>query len=120
LSWNSESSDTLPLDAYLNRLVFNDESGKMGNLVLDMGRYNKFEEFPMLAMTTTNMALRLGMMDKVMFEAINTKLQKGLLELATIDSTANAAMSKSSTIQKLTIHWPSSHMLMSLNTNCLR
>ncbi len=81
LSWNFESKDDLPLATFLNRMVFQDNAGIMGDLVLDMGRYNKFEEFMMVNMTTTNMAYMLGIMDKVMVDAITAKIQEGLFDL---------------------------------------
>lgn len=81
LSWNNLPKDQVPLGSYLSKVIFKDESGKVGDLVLDLGRYNQFEEYPMVAMTTTSMAYRFGIMDKAILEAINGKLQFGLLEL---------------------------------------
>ena len=81
LSWNYESRDDLPLATFLNRMVFRDSAGIMGDLVLDMGRYNQFEEFMMVNMTTTNMAYMFGIRDKVMIDAIFKKLQEGLFDL---------------------------------------
>jgi hexosaminidase len=86
LSWNSRSKSELPLAEYLSRDVFCDSTMTMGGLVLDLGRYNQFEEYPMLAMTTSNLALRLGMMDPVMYQAIGRKLRTGIFELASFDS----------------------------------
>ncbi|MFO7923394.1 MAG: family 20 glycosylhydrolase [Bacteroidales bacterium] len=82
LSWNYESRDDLPLATFLNRMVFRDSAGIMGDLVLDMGRYNQFEEFMMVNMTTTNMAYMFGIRDKVMIDAIFKKLQEDLFDLA--------------------------------------
>jgi hexosaminidase len=85
LSWNFESRDNLPLATFLNRMIFRDSSGIMGNLVLDMGRYNQFEEYLMVNMTTTNMAYMFGIMDKVMIDAVIRKIQEGLFDLVGYD-----------------------------------
>ncbi|MEJ1238278.1 glycoside hydrolase family 20 zincin-like fold domain-containing protein [Chryseolinea sp. T2] len=90
LSWNYASKDDLRLSEFLSHRVFNDTSGTMGSLVLDLGRYNQFEEYPMLSMTTTNLALRLGMMDPVMLDAIGNKMQQGVIELSPFDSVTNS------------------------------
>ncbi|MGC3944321.1 MAG: family 20 glycosylhydrolase [Chryseolinea sp.] len=92
LSWNYASKENLRLEDFLSTHVFNDRSGLMGSLVLDLGRYNQFEEYPMLSMTTTNLALRLGMMDPVMLDAIRGKMQQGVIELSPFDSVTNAGI----------------------------
>jgi hypothetical protein len=53
----------------------------MGDLVLEMGRYNQFEEYPMIAMTTTSMSYMFGIIDKTLLDAINRKMQSGIFEL---------------------------------------
>ena len=53
----------------------------MGGLVLDLGRYNMFEEVPMINMTTTMMSLQFGMRDKIMTAAILDKVMKGISDL---------------------------------------
>jgi hypothetical protein len=53
----------------------------MGDLVLDMGRYNMFEEFNMFNMTTTNMFLQFGLRDKIMVNEIFDKIVYGLSDL---------------------------------------
>jgi hypothetical protein len=53
----------------------------MGDLVLDLGRYNKFEEVPMFNMTTTMMSLQFGMRDKIMTAAIFEKVTNGIIDL---------------------------------------
>ena len=90
LSWNYSSKDKVKIDQYLNEIVFKDKSHRMGNLVLNLGRYNQFEEYPMMSMTTTNFASRLGMMDPVMFKAVQNKLQNGILELGAFDSSTSS------------------------------
>jgi hexosaminidase len=85
LSWNYSSKKQVALDRYLSQAVFQDATGMMGNLVLQMGRYDQFEEYPMVAMTTTALALMFGIMDKVSLDAINHKMQNGIFELASYD-----------------------------------
>lgn len=94
LSWNYASKDQVSVDRYLSDMVFQDKSHRMGSLVMDLGRYNQFEEYPMMAMTTTNFASRLGMMDPVMFNAVKHKLQQGILELGALDTASSMAIRK--------------------------
>ena len=70
LSWNYESKNRMPFTNYLNRRVFRDHSEIMGDLVLDLGRYNRFEEYKMLNMTTTMQVFLFGILDKVIMESI--------------------------------------------------
>jgi hypothetical protein len=81
LSWNSKSRKEMPLSAFLNSYVFRDENSEMGDLALDLGRYNRYEEFPMFNMTTTMMALQFGLRDKIMISAIFEKVIKGINDL---------------------------------------
>ena len=81
LSWNNDPETKVVLGNYLSKAVFNDSTNKMGDLVLEMGRYNQFEEYPMVAMTTTSMSYMFGIMDKTLLEAINRKMQSGIFEL---------------------------------------
>jgi len=85
LSWNAQSEGQLPFAAYLNRVAFQDPSEVMGDLVLDMGRYNRFEEYKMVNMTTTMQTFMFGIMDKVMIEAVQKKLKDGLFDLIHYD-----------------------------------
>jgi len=81
LSWNSKSSKNLALDTFLNSFVFRDKNSIMGDLVLEMGRYNQFEEIPLFNMTTTLLSLQFGLRDKIMISAIFDKVIKGINEL---------------------------------------
>jgi hexosaminidase len=81
LSWNSKSRENMDLSSFLNSYVFRDESRLMGDLALDLGRYNKYEEFPLFNMTTTMLSLQLGMRDRVMISAIFGKAIKGISDL---------------------------------------
>jgi hexosaminidase len=81
LSWNSSSSKEMPLSSFLNSYVFMDDSRIMGSLVLDMGRYSRFEEIPLPNMTTTMMSFQFGLRDKVMVNAIFDKVMNGISDL---------------------------------------
>ena len=81
LSWNCKSRKELPLDKFLNSYVFRDESSVMGDLALDMGRYNMFEEIPLFNMTTTMLSFQFGMRDKIMTGAIFEKVINGINDL---------------------------------------
>jgi hypothetical protein len=81
LSWNSKSRKDMPLSSFLNSYVYRDENSEMGELALDLGRYNRYEEFPMFNMTTTMMALQFGLRDKIMVSAIFEKVIKGINDL---------------------------------------
>jgi hexosaminidase len=81
LSWNSKSAKDMPLNKFLNSYVFRDENSIMGDIVLDMGRYNKFEEIPLFNMTTTMLSLQFGLRDKIMITAIFEKVMKGINDL---------------------------------------
>jgi hypothetical protein len=81
LSWNSTSRNDLNLSTFLNNYVFRDEKSVMGDLVLDLGRYNRYEEFPMFNMTTTQMSLQFGLRDRVMISGIFEKVIGGITDL---------------------------------------
>lgn len=81
LSWNANSNAREQLGNYLSKSVFQDQSNKAGDIVLNLGRYNDFEEYPMLAGTTTGWALRFGFMDKMMSDAIFHKFQSAIFDL---------------------------------------
>lgn len=59
-TWSGTSVEEQTLEAYMNRFVFADAAGVMGKLTLELGRYNRFEEFPMLNMTVARLALMMG------------------------------------------------------------
>ena len=80
-SWNSRSIESMDLSTFLNSYLFRDESSLMGNLALNLGRYNRYEEFPLFNMTTTMLSLQLGLRDKVMISAIFEKVIKGVSDL---------------------------------------
>lgn len=80
LSWNSSSITKLPLTSFLNDYVFKDNRGIMGHLALDLGRYLQYEEIPVPNMTTTMLALQLGLNDRVMTHAIYGKVSDGMME----------------------------------------
>ena len=81
LSWNDSPDSRDALSDYLGKMVFADSTNKMGTIVLDLGRYAQFEEYPMLAGTMTGWAYRFGMMDKTMTDAFFRKFQTGIFDL---------------------------------------
>jgi hexosaminidase len=81
LSWNSGSGRDLDISTFLNSYVFMDRSSGLGDIVLDLGRYNRFEEFPLFNMTTTLLSFQLGLRDKIMIAAIFDKVIKGISDL---------------------------------------
>jgi hexosaminidase len=75
LGWNSASRKQMPLEQFLSSYVFRDKEGILGPLVMDMGRYNRFEEFPMFNGSSTAMTIQLGIRDKVFVDAtMNTAI----------------------------------------------
>jgi hypothetical protein len=81
LSWNSASRKDLNLNTFLNTYIFKDLNYSMGDVALDLGRYCRFEEIPMLNMTTTQMALQFGMRDKILISEIFDKVISGIIGL---------------------------------------
>ncbi|MFN8256114.1 MAG: family 20 glycosylhydrolase [Bacteroidales bacterium] len=86
LSWNSKSKGKFDLGGFLSTYAFRDKNGIMGDIALELGRYNQFEEYPMMAMTTTSMPYMLGFMDKAILNAVNEKMQEGFMELLSGDT----------------------------------
>ncbi len=78
LSWNSSSSKDIDLGTFLSSYVFRDKSSVMGDLVLDLGRYNRYEEFPLFNMTTTLLSFQFGLRDKILVSAIFDKMIRGI------------------------------------------
>jgi hexosaminidase len=85
LSWNYESKNQIATDSYLSRLVFKESGDTMGEIVMNLGRYNQFEEYPMISFTTTCMAYQFGIMDNTVVNAVNRKVQAGINELLPYD-----------------------------------
>ncbi len=81
LSWNSGSAKDMPLSAFLNSYIFKDADSVMGDLVLDMGRYNRYEGIPLFNMTTTSLSLQFGLRDRLMISAIFEKVMIGITDL---------------------------------------
>jgi hypothetical protein len=78
LGWNSSSRSVMPLQRFLDTYIFRDSASRMAGFVLNMGRYNHFEEFMMFNMTTTMMSFQLGIQDKVMVDAVFEKVMNGI------------------------------------------
>ncbi len=92
LSWNYKSKNQVSLGNYLCKLAFKDSSNQMGKVVMDLGRYNQFEEFPMISGTTTSMGYRFGIIDKTIVNAVNKKIGKGISELLPYDDDLKARL----------------------------
>lgn len=84
VSWNYESRDSLPLTDVLNEMIFRDRSGEMGAIMLDLGRYNQFEEYAMVNMTTTMQTYMFGILDPVMVGAIQNRILRELPNIVQI------------------------------------
>jgi hexosaminidase len=95
LSWNSSSAKDLPLASFLSSYVFRDKNSVMGDLVLDLGRYNRFEEFPMINMTTTMLAFQFGIRNKMMINSIFGTIISGITGLMNDISPESIATFKS-------------------------
>jgi hypothetical protein len=78
MGWNSKPRIRELLPDFLSTYIYGDQERKMGNFVLDMGRYNMFEEFAMANMTNTMLALQFGLRDRVMVQGIIGTLVNGL------------------------------------------
>ena len=94
LSWNSQSNSKSDLGAFLSKNIFKDQSNTIGDIILDLGRYNQFEEYAMLAGTTTGWAYRFGFMDKMMMDAVFKKFQKAIFELMPQDGNMKEVLKK--------------------------
>jgi hexosaminidase len=81
MGWNNNSFDESELSRFLSSYVFRDENAVMGDLVLNLGRYYRYEEFPMLNMTTTMVSLQFGLRDRLMINAIVGKVIGGIQNL---------------------------------------
>jgi len=81
MSWNSRSLNETELSRFLSSFVFRDKNAVMGDLVLNLGRYYRYEEFPMLNMTTTMVSLQFGLRDRLMINAIVGKVIGGIQNL---------------------------------------
>ncbi|TVQ04046.1 MAG: hypothetical protein EA359_07695 [Balneolaceae bacterium] len=92
VSWNYESRHNLPLTDILNEMIFRDRSGEIGSIMLDLGRYNQFEEFAMVNMTTTMQAYMFGILDPVMANAIQNRILRELPNLVQIGDDVTAEL----------------------------
>ena len=70
LCWNSRSYNESLVENYLDIFVFEDTNEKMGSFVLDLGRYNQFEEILALNMTLINLGFQFGLIDQVLYQSI--------------------------------------------------
>ena len=68
--------------AYLNKFIYKDGTGLIGDLSLDLGRYNRYEEILLPNMTMTMLIYQLGIMDRVMYHKIPDIMQSTFRDLA--------------------------------------
>lgn len=85
-AWHVGSSADVYLPDFMNRHFFHDTSGVMGQIALELGRYQNFEEFEMVNMTLTNLALQFGLMDGLVFDRLLTFIPEKILTLMPYDS----------------------------------
>ena len=69
-AWGRCDTTEAELAQYLDRFVYHDTASQMGQLVLDFGRCNHYEEFAMLNMTLANLTLRLGVLPEGAFDQV--------------------------------------------------
>ena len=70
LCWNGAPAGEEALACWLDRFVFLDEAGRMGKLVLELGRCCRFEEFPVPNAVAGRMLLMLGLKPKAELEEL--------------------------------------------------
>jgi hypothetical protein len=64
LGWNAASAGSIDLAGYLDRYIFRDETQTMGQLLLDAGRYEAFEDYRMMNGTLSSQLLHMGLVPK--------------------------------------------------------
>ena len=81
ISWNSRASKTLSLEKYLNLYFLKDQHQELAEIILDAGRYNKFEERNLPNMNLSFMAYQFGLSDPVLEQAIYGAIEQKMPEL---------------------------------------
>jgi hexosaminidase len=74
LSWNSKGLEEPVLSRFLSSYIFRDNAGEMGSIALNLGRYNRYEELPLMNMTSTMLAFQYGLRDRVLIDILNKKM----------------------------------------------
>jgi hypothetical protein len=85
LAWNTDGVTETELETFLSQHIFRDKNNLMGRIVLDAGRYNRLEDFPMFNMTISVMTLMAGLIPKAYFHGMLDKLTSGLETMADPD-----------------------------------
>jgi len=85
-AWNVGSVSEKELVEFLNQFVFKDKNGEMGQFVLDAGRYNNLEEFPVFNSTLSNMIVSYGYWPKALLNMVMSKLDEILAPFLDEDS----------------------------------
>lgn len=80
--WGRLDTTEEELARFLNEEVYQDRVGKAARFLLDLGRLNRYEEFPMINMTIARMNLMMGILPEGMFSMILEHSVQGILEFA--------------------------------------
>lgn len=99
-SWHVGSAAKEVLPFYMDRFYFRDSTGQMGQLTLDLGRYQRYEEFDMFNMTLANLSLQFGLMDGVMFDRLLEVIPKKILALMPYDTLTKNALARRLTTRR--------------------
>lgn len=67
-TWGRLDTTEQELSDYLNAFVYRDTAGKAAQFVLELGRCNRFEEFPMLNMTLASLSMSCGLLPEGVFD----------------------------------------------------
>ena len=93
-AWHVGSSAENHLPSFMNRHFFHDTSGVMGQLALDVGHYQRFEEFDMFNTTLANLALQFGLLDGLVFDGLLTMLPSKILSMLPYDTLTKQELQK--------------------------
>lgn len=78
---NLEDANTAELESCLNECVFNDQSGTIGNLLLELGRYDHLEKSTIENGTYTSYLLHRGVSTREKLESETEAMMKILVEI---------------------------------------
>ncbi len=80
-SWgNTDVTEDETVD-YVNRYIFEDETGNAARIVAKLGRLNRFEEIPMVNMTIASISMSMGLLPNGVFPMI---LKNAVKDIETI------------------------------------
>ncbi|NAS13287.1 beta-N-acetylhexosaminidase [Poritiphilus flavus] len=81
ISWNSKTSQSLPLERYLNTHLFEDDNQELAGIAMKLGRSYHYEERHLPNMSHNFLAYQFGMVDPVLEQAIYGAMEQKLPEL---------------------------------------